>query len=223
MKRVRCETSAALVPKDKAIKRFLVSAAFATRASPRLFVHCLTPCCCPLLQVRNIVDASALRDLTDASAIEGYALPKMYRWALISEAQLLAVRQWLPLSHRLQRCGVQQLLPGLKNLRACCSPPPPCSKVYCEWATGGTGSLLDFLPSHSHHHHQQLSVGRKHSSLFMPVSPPNRCRLGVGGHPLAHRARALPSQPKEPRTACPPLLQARGLACSVHSHELSRL
>ncbi|KAL4419193.1 hypothetical protein ABPG77_007783 [Micractinium sp. CCAP 211/92] len=52
VKRVRCETSAAMVPKDKAIKRFVV---------------------------RNIVDASALRDLTEASALEGYALPKMYR------------------------------------------------------------------------------------------------------------------------------------------------
>ena len=41
-----------MVPKDKAIKRFIV---------------------------RNIVDASAIRDLQDACAIENYALPKIYR------------------------------------------------------------------------------------------------------------------------------------------------
>ena len=39
------------VPKDKAIKRF---------------------------QVRNMVDASSLRDLKDACAYETYTLPKMY-------------------------------------------------------------------------------------------------------------------------------------------------
>ena len=44
VKRVRCESSGVLVPKDKAIKRFIV---------------------------RNIVDASAIRDLQDSCAIEG--------------------------------------------------------------------------------------------------------------------------------------------------------
>ncbi|KAH7617782.1 hypothetical protein Ndes2526B_g05234 [Nannochloris sp. 'desiccata'] len=52
VKGVRCETSGRMVPKDKAIKRYIV---------------------------RNIVDASALRDISDASGIEGYALPKIYR------------------------------------------------------------------------------------------------------------------------------------------------
>lgn len=44
VKRVRCESSGAMVPKDKAIKRFVV---------------------------RNMVDASALRDLQEASVIDG--------------------------------------------------------------------------------------------------------------------------------------------------------
>ena len=44
VRRVRCEQSGVLVPKDKAIKRFIV---------------------------RNIVDASAVRDIQDASALEG--------------------------------------------------------------------------------------------------------------------------------------------------------
>ncbi|EIE18661.1 ribosomal protein S26 component of cytosolic 80S ribosome and 40S small subunit, partial [Coccomyxa subellipsoidea C-169] len=52
VKRVRCEASGVLVPKDKAVKRFIV---------------------------RNIVDASAIRDIQDASTIESYALPKIYR------------------------------------------------------------------------------------------------------------------------------------------------
>lgn len=52
VRRVRCEASGVLVPKDKAVKRFLV---------------------------RNIVDASAIRDIQDASTIDGYVLPKIYR------------------------------------------------------------------------------------------------------------------------------------------------
>jgi small subunit ribosomal protein S26e len=52
VKRVRCETSGALVPKDKAIKRYIV---------------------------RNIVEQAAVRDLQDASAFEQYTLPKIYR------------------------------------------------------------------------------------------------------------------------------------------------
>lgn len=50
MKRVRCESSAAMVPKDKAIKRFIV---------------------------RNMVDASAIRDLQDACAIDGGCCPQL--------------------------------------------------------------------------------------------------------------------------------------------------
>ncbi|CAL5220500.1 g2529 [Coccomyxa viridis] len=52
VRRVRCEQSGVLVPKDKAIKRFIV---------------------------RNIVDVSAVRDIQEACDIEGYALPKIYR------------------------------------------------------------------------------------------------------------------------------------------------
>ena len=45
---MRCESSGVLVPKDKAIKRFIV---------------------------RNIVDASAIRDIQDASVLEGQFAP----------------------------------------------------------------------------------------------------------------------------------------------------
>ena len=52
VRRVRCEASGVLVPKDKAVKRFIV---------------------------RNIVDASAIRDIQDSSTIDKYVLPKIYR------------------------------------------------------------------------------------------------------------------------------------------------
>ncbi|GMH34133.1 hypothetical protein BSKO_01967 [Bryopsis sp. KO-2023] len=52
VKRVRCEQSGVLVPKDKAIKRFIV---------------------------RNIVDASAIRDIQEACVYTEYQLPKIYR------------------------------------------------------------------------------------------------------------------------------------------------
>merc|ERR1712060_119662 len=52
VKRVFCESSGALVPKDKAVKRFIV---------------------------RNIVESAAIRDLQEACMYDTYALPKLYR------------------------------------------------------------------------------------------------------------------------------------------------
>ena len=49
--RVRCVSTGKAIPKDKAIKRFIV---------------------------RNIVDASSLRDIKEASAYQDYQLPKLY-------------------------------------------------------------------------------------------------------------------------------------------------
>ena len=47
---VRCENSAARVPKDKAIKKYMV---------------------------RNMVDSASMRDLAEASVYDGYAVPKV--------------------------------------------------------------------------------------------------------------------------------------------------
>uniref|UniRef100_A0A6V3NM83 40S ribosomal protein S26 n=1 Tax=Lotharella globosa TaxID=91324 RepID=A0A6V3NM83_9EUKA len=50
-RRVACELSGKLVPKDKAIKRYIV---------------------------RNIVNSAAISDLKEASVYDEYALPKLY-------------------------------------------------------------------------------------------------------------------------------------------------
>ena len=51
VKRVRCVSTGKAIPKDKAIKRFVV---------------------------RNIVDASSLRDIRESSVYENYNMPKLY-------------------------------------------------------------------------------------------------------------------------------------------------
>merc|ERR1719253_2557955 len=52
VKGVRCESSGAMVPKDKAVSRYVV---------------------------RNLVESAAVRDMQEACVFDGYALPKIYR------------------------------------------------------------------------------------------------------------------------------------------------
>merc|ERR1712073_202774 len=69
VKFVRCETSAARIPKDKAIRKYII---------------------------RNMVDAAALRDLSEASvyATEGqqFALPKIYHKSYYSISAAIHLR-----------------------------------------------------------------------------------------------------------------------------------
>lgn len=72
MRRVFCESSGALVPKDKAVKRFIV---------------------------RNIVESAAIRDLQEACVYEAYQLPKLYR-KVRSATRLLTTPRFVPLRCR---------------------------------------------------------------------------------------------------------------------------
>ena len=51
VKSVRCDSTSKMITKDKAVKRFLV---------------------------KNIVDASSLRDIRESSVYENYNMPKLY-------------------------------------------------------------------------------------------------------------------------------------------------
>merc|ERR1712096_71779 len=69
VKFVRCETSAARIPKDKAIRKYVI---------------------------RNMVDAAALRDLSEASvyaqAGQQFALPKIYHKSYYSVSAAIHLR-----------------------------------------------------------------------------------------------------------------------------------
>merc|ERR1712035_149811 len=69
VKFVRCETSAARIPKDKAIRKYVI---------------------------RNMVDAAALRDLSEASVYaqdgQQFALPKIYHKSYYSVSAAIHLR-----------------------------------------------------------------------------------------------------------------------------------
>jgi small subunit ribosomal protein S26e len=89
VKRVRCEASGVLVPKDKAVKRFIV---------------------------RNIVDASAIRDIQDSSVVDGaQPLPNM------------PVGMLRPASCSYTSCDAAvHVVKQRGNMQACSLPGVPC-------------------------------------------------------------------------------------------------
>ena len=89
--RVRCASTGKAVPKDKAIKRFIV---------------------------RNIVDASSMRDIRDASAFETYQLPKIYiKQVCVCVCVCQAARDRARVAGRARRPRVRPV-PPLEGARA---------------------------------------------------------------------------------------------------------
>merc|ERR1739838_1222049 len=79
---VRCENSAARVPKDKAVKKYMV---------------------------RNMVDSASMRDLSEASVYENYAVPKIY------------LKQYYCISAAIHHRHVRNRSRTARNIR---TPPP---------------------------------------------------------------------------------------------------
>ena len=85
----RCVSTAKAIPRDKAIKRFLV---------------------------RNIVDSSALRDIKEASVYENYALPKLYikQFYCIEAAVHQRIVRVRSVTDRKNRAAPVRIRPGQK-------------------------------------------------------------------------------------------------------------
>merc|ERR1711918_269478 len=121
VKRVVCCLSGKHIPKDKSVKRFVV---------------------------RNIVEASAMRDIRDASVYENYVLPKVYYKQYYSiEAAI---------HHRVVRVRS-------KEARRNRAPPPRFNRPREDAGKGGKKvarvAALQVRPSQrAQHHHHQLPV-----------------------------------------------------------------
>ncbi len=118
---MRCEASGVLVPKDKAIKRFVV---------------------------RNIVDASAVKDITEACTIDGYALPKVCEGGGgISCGMMGMVERWL--------CqDVLQIREYFVVLSWCCHDIAcVCDQHVCSYVCSSWGHLfpsVQRIPVYTH-------------------------------------------------------------------------
>lgn len=187
VKRVRCESSGVLVPKDKAIKRFIV---------------------------RNMVDASAIRDLQEACVIDSELALRCGRMGVqcfgdgrgaVGASGALAAVGWGS-----RECPAGGPMQGTKSARAPCRPirppPPPLSdyalpKIYrCvvefvqgwwhAWVYPGPPANAAMWP-----------WTRLHplTKRFRPC-PPHGLQEGVllrvRRYPLQDRARALQEEPQ---------------------------
>ena len=93
---VRCENSAARVPKDKAVKKYMV---------------------------RNMVDSASMRDLSEASVYENYAVPKVFHhfYAQSNNSFQIYLKQYYCISAAIHHRHVRNRSRTARKIR---TPPP---------------------------------------------------------------------------------------------------
>merc|ERR1712072_1451037 len=124
VKRVVCMLSGKHIPKDKAVKRFVV---------------------------RNIVEASAMRDIRDASFYENYVLPKVYYKQYYSiEAAI---------HHRVVRVRSRRLVATVPLLQGSIAHARMLARVAKKVARVAALQVAQVGPSQrAQHQHHQLPV-----------------------------------------------------------------
>jgi len=149
VKRVFCESSGALVPKDKAVKRFIVRNIVESAAIRDLQESCVFDCasrrpappCCPAGQAGAAAPARR-RSLQSASQ-PGVAEPAVPEWAFVFNPKHSLISCLLPLPPQPTCC------PSFTARSTTQSPPPSTPRCVrgSPWLSAPTRQLTLLLPS----------------------------------------------------------------------------